>query len=105
MNIESLNVETVVVDLDAEETMLDLSGALAGAEDLDDETETLAQTEPEHDMSDAHCVFMLTSLLDSGRAQEAAQRLYTSSLGGLRFSSELNRTIPRGRAGAERRIH
>jgi hypothetical protein len=75
------------------------------ADDADDESEASALDREDHDMSNAQCVFMLTSLNDSGHALEAARRLYRSSLGGLRFSSELNRAIPRGRASSGHRIH
>ena len=43
-------------------------------------------------------VFSLTSLIDSSAAAQAAERLYASNLGGVRFFSELNRAMPRARA-------
>ena len=43
-------------------------------------------------------VFTLTSLIDSSAALEAAERLYASNLGGVRFFSELNRALPKARA-------
>ena len=43
-------------------------------------------------------IFTLTSLIDSSAALEAAERLYASNLGGVRFFSELNRALPKARA-------
>ncbi|HMN84041.1 MAG TPA: hypothetical protein PKA20_29495 [Burkholderiaceae bacterium] len=58
--------------------------------------------EPDTDLQDegypASSVFSLTSLIDSSAAEQAAERLYASNLGGVRFFSELNRAMPRARA-------
>ena len=61
-----------------------------------------AYTGPDTDIEDddypASNVFSLTSLIDSSAAEQAAERLYASNLGGLRFFAELNRAMPRARA-------
>lgn len=61
-----------------------------------------AYAEPDTDLEDdgypASSVFSLTSLIDSSAAEQAAERLYASNLGGVRFFSELNRAMPRARA-------
>ena len=52
----------------------------------------------EDDGYPASTVFSLTSLIDSSAAEQAAEPLYASTLGGVRFFSELNRAMPRARA-------
>lgn len=73
----------------------------AGLPDPYADSYTASYAEPDTDLEDdypASNVFSLTSLIDSSAAEQAAERLYASNLGGVRFFSELNRAMPRARA-------